>query len=159
MICKKCGSENHETAKFCRNCGNQLQQKDTTNVPLNQNKQNYKKKTGKKWGVLLVLTVVIAGVIAGFWITKNKNEKKIKEYKNQIAQGNKYVEDLDYEKAEESYLKAIKIDPKRKKPYLKLADIYVAQEKYDKAVKILEDASKNVTVTEKKERINKIFPK
>lgn len=49
-----------------------------------------------------------------FWITKNKNEKKIKEYKNQIAQGNKYVEDLDYEKAEESYLKAIKIDPKRK---------------------------------------------
>lgn len=150
MICKKCGSENHETAKFCRNCGNQLQQKDTTNVPLNQNKQNYKKKTGKKWGVLLVLTVVIAGVIAGFWITKNKNEKKIKEYKNQIAQGNKYVEDLDYEKAEESYLKAIKIDPKRKKPYLKLADIYVAQEKYDKAVKILEDASKNVTVTEKK---------
>ena len=58
--------------------------------------------------------------------------------------------DLDYEKAEESYLKAIKIDPKRKKPYLKLADIYVAQEKYDKAVKILEDASKNVTVTEKK---------
>lgn len=150
MICKKCGSENHETAKFCRNCGNQLQQKDTTNVPLNQNKQNYKKKTGKKWGVLLVLTVVIAGVIAVFWITKNKNEKKIKEYKNQIAQGNKYVEDFDYEKAEESYLKAIKIDPKRKKPYLKLADIYVAQEKYDKAVKILEDASKNVTVTEKK---------
>ena len=150
MICKKCGSENHETAKFCRNCGNQLQQKDTTNVPLNQNKQNYKKKTGKKWGVLLVLTVVIASVIAVFWITKNKNEKKIKEYKNQIAQGNKYVEDFDYEKAEESYLKAIKIDPKRKKPYLKLADIYVAQEKYDKAVKILEDASKNVTVTEKK---------
>ena len=33
---------------------------------------------------------------------------------------------------------------------MKLADIYVAQEKYDKAVKILEDASKNVTVTEKK---------
>ena len=76
MICKKCGSENHETAKFCRNCGNQLPQKDTTNVPLNQNKQNYKKKTGKKCGVLLVLTVVIAGVIAVFWITKNKNEKK-----------------------------------------------------------------------------------
>ena len=150
MICKKCGTENNETAKFCRNCGNQLQQSDITNVPLNQNKQSYEKKTGKKWGVLLVLTVVIASIIAVLWITKNKNEKKIKEYKNQITQGNKYVEDLDYEKAEESYLKAIKIDPKRKKPYLKLADIYVAQEKYDKAVKILEDASKNVTVTEKK---------
>ena len=109
-----------------------------------------RKRQGRKWGVLLVLTVVIASIIAVLWITKNKNEKKIKEYKNQITQGNKYVEDLDYEKAEESYLKAIKIDPKRKKPYLKLADIYVAQEKYDKAVKILEDASKNVTVTEKK---------
>lgn len=147
MICKKCGAENSETSKFCRNCGNQLQQNDTTNVSLNQNKQKDTKKTGKKWGVLLILAVVIAGVIAGFWITKNKDEKKIKEYKNQITQGNKYVEDLDYEKAEESYLEAIKIDSKRKDSYLKLADIYVAQEKYDKAVKILEDASKNVTVT------------
>lgn len=49
MICKKCGTENNETAKFCRNCGNQLQQSDITNVPLNQNKQSYEKKTGKKW--------------------------------------------------------------------------------------------------------------
>ena len=46
MICKKCGSENHETAKFCRNCGNQLQQKDTTNVPLNQNK-TIRKRQGR----------------------------------------------------------------------------------------------------------------
>ena len=76
MICKKCGTENNETAKFCRNCGNQLQQSDITNVPLNQNKQSYEKKTGKKWGVLLVLTVVIASIIAVLWITKNKNEKK-----------------------------------------------------------------------------------
>ena len=46
MICKKCGSENNETEKFCRNCGNQLQQNDITNVSLNQNKQNYESFLG-----------------------------------------------------------------------------------------------------------------
>ena len=150
MICKKCGTENNETARFCRNCGNEFKQESIMTVSLDSNNQKYKKRTRKKRGVLLILILVIAGIIASFWITKSKREKKIKEYKNQITQGNKYVEDLDYEKAEESYLKAIKVDPKRKDPYLKLADVYVAQEKYDKAIKTLEDAYENVTVTEKK---------
>ena len=150
MICKRCGTENNETARFCRNCGNEFKQESIMTVSLDSNNQKYKKKTRKKSGVFLILILVIAGIIASFWITKSKKEKKIKEYKNQITQGNKYVEDLDYEKAEESYLKAIKVDPKRKDSYLKLADVYVAQEKYDKAIKILEDASENVTVTETK---------
>lgn len=150
MICKRCGAENNETARFCRNCGNEFKQESITTVSLDSNNQKYKKRTRKKRGVLLILILVIAGIIASFWITKSKREKKIKEYKNQITQGNKYVEDLDYEKAEELYLKAIKVDPKRKYPYLKLADVYVAQEKYDKAIKTLEDAYENVTVTEKK---------
>ena len=88
MICKKCGTENNETAKFCGYCKNQKQQRDITNVPLNQNKQSYEKKTGKNWGVILVMTVVFDSIIEVIWITKNKNEKKIKEYKNQITQGN-----------------------------------------------------------------------
>ena len=163
MICKRCGAENNETARFCRNCGNEFKQESIMTVSLDSNNQKYKKRTRKKRGVFLILILVIAGVIASFWITKSKKEKKIKEYKNQITQGNKYVEDLDYEKAEESYLKAIKVDPKRKDPYLKLADVYVAQEKYDKAVKILEDAYKNVTVTEinekKKQNISDIKKK
>ena len=150
MICKRCGAENNETARFCRNCGNEFKQESITTVSLDSNNQKYKKRTRKKRGVLLILILVIAGIIASFWITKSKREKKIQEYKNQITQGNKYVEDLDYEKAEELYLKAIKVDPKRKYPYLKLADVYVAQEKYDKAIKTLEDAYENVTVTEKK---------
>ena len=154
MICKRCGAENNETARFCRNCGNEFKQESITTVSLDSNNQKYKKRTRKKRGVLLILILVIAGIIASFWITKSKREKKIKEYKNQITQGNKYVEDLDYEKAEELYLKAIKVDPKRKYPYLKLADVYVAQEKYDKAIKTLEDAYENVTVTEKEEISN-----
>lgn len=154
MICKKCGAENNKSAKFCRNCGNQLQDDQLTYILEKENRQVSKKKTGKKWGLFFILAIIIAGIIGGFWISKTKEEKKIKEYKNQITQGNKYVENLDYEKAEASYLKAISIDPKRKDPYLKLADVYVVQEEYEKAVKILEDASKNVAVTEKNGKKN-----
>lgn len=154
MICKKCGTENNETAKFCRNCGNQLQDNQLAYVLEKENRQVSKKSSGKKWGIFFVLAIIIAGIIGGIWISKSKEEKKIKEYKNQITQGNKYVENLDYKKAEASYLKAISIDPKRKDPYLKLADVYVVQEEYEKAVKILEDASKNVAVTEKNGKKN-----
>lgn len=47
---------------------------------------------------------------------------------------------MDYEKAEDSYLEAISIDPKQKEPYLGLVDTYVAMEDYDRAVKTAEEA-------------------
>ena len=154
MICKKCGTKNNDSAKFCKNCGSQLQHDQSAYALQKENKEAGKKNTGKKWGIFFILVIIVAGIIAGLWISKPKEEKQINEYNNQITQGNKYVEDLDYEKAEASYLKAIKIDPKRKDPYLKLADVYVAQEQYDKAVKILEEASENVAVTEEKGKKN-----
>ena len=154
MICKKCGTKNNDSAKFCKNCGSQLQHDQSAYALQKENKEASKKNTGKKWGIFFILVIIVAGIIAGLWISKPKEEKQINEYNNQITQGNKYVEDLDYEKAEASYLKAIKIDPKRKDPYLKLADVYVAQEQYDKAVKILEEASENVAVTEEKGKKN-----
>ena len=87
MICKRCGAENNETARFCRNCGNEFKQESITTVSLDSNNQKYKKRTRKKRGVLLILILVIAGIIASFWITKSKREKKIKEYiKNQLEE-------------------------------------------------------------------------
>ena len=63
------------------------------------------------------------------------------------------------DKAEESYLSAIKVDPKEEEPYLSLADLYVSQEEYDKAIAILEQAEKNTSnestaVKDKKNQIN-----
>lgn len=60
------------------------------------------------------------------------------------------METLDYEQAEEYYLKAMKIDPKHREPYLKLADILVIREEYDKAIELLEKAEEVVDSSESK---------
>ena len=57
---------------------------------------------------------------------------------------------MDYEKAEATYLEAIKIDSKQSKAYLKLADIYVKQNKIDKFINILEKGIKNVDKDDRK---------
>ena len=73
-----------------------------------------------------------------------KENQVKKQYQNHLASGQKYLEELNYESAEDSYLKAMAIDPKEPEPYLKLIDTYIAQEKYDDAVKIAKQAQKKV---------------
>lgn len=74
---------------------------------------------------VLVISVGIAMSYAG---RKADNVKKNNNYQALVDEGNRYIEDLDYEKAEDKYLKAISIEPKKKEPYIKLADLYMAQE-------------------------------
>ena len=50
MICKRCGTENNETDRFCRNCGNEFKQESITTVSLDSNNQKYKKRTRKERG-------------------------------------------------------------------------------------------------------------
>lgn len=102
-----------------------------------------KKKTGKMIAVILVLVIIIAAVLtAGFFVLKSKREKK--QYADAIDQAYKYLEEMDYEKAEDAFLKAISIAPKEAEPYTALADVYLAQDETDKAVEILEQAAENV---------------
>ena len=51
-------------------------------------------------------------IIAGILIFRDRQEKQ--RYQNALASGDRYLEEMDYEKAEDSYLEAISIDPKQK---------------------------------------------
>ena len=82
---------------------------------------------------------------------KADNVKKNNNYQALVDEGNRYIEDLDYEKAEDKYLKAISIEPKKKEPYIKLADLYMAQGKQKKATNILKKAVKNIDADESTE--------
>lgn len=147
MFCERCGTENNNDARFCRNCGVELKKNQSQAVSENMGKSP-KKKGSKIWviiGIIFLIGAIALAVSAGL---KHKEEKKIqenqKEYEQLIAKADKYFEELDYDGAEESYLNAIQIDPKQEKPYLKLADLYVVQERYDEAVEILTEAESNV---------------
>ena len=147
MKCPNCGRENEKDAKFCAVCGASMEKTEEQKEALNNGK---KKKNRRR--ILIVISgvlVVVAVIAAGVWIIRGKQVKK--QYDQNLASGQKYLEELNYESAEDSYLKAIQIDPKEPEPYRKLIDTYVAQEKYDDAVKIARKAQKQVPKEEKKE--------
>lgn len=157
MYCGNCGTKNEEGAKFCENCGAKLedtleQQPAPATEEMQESVPETKKgkKGKKKWWILsAILLLLIAILLAVIPAVKKVKDKKA--YEGYIASGQRYLEELDYEKAEECYLKAIKIDPKQLDPYVELADIYIAQEEYEKAKDILNQAKDNGAVSDKKE--------
>lgn len=117
-----------------------------------------KKQKSMKLLLPIIVVVVIAIVMSLVFVF---NRKDTKAYDDKLEQAQKYVEEMDYKRAETAYLEAIKIDSKQPKAYLKLADVYVADEQADKAIKILNKGLKNVDkddqkeITEKKKKIEK----
>ena len=110
-----------------------------------------KKKSIKMF--LPICVVVIAIIVSLVFVFNHTNTK---EYDNKLNEAQKYIEELDYKRAEIAYLEAIKIDSKQSKAYLKLADIYLKQNKIDKFISILEKGIKNVDEDDKKKLKKKL---
>ena len=113
-------------------------QEGETLQPAQQKRPSGKKGKRWIWGIAAAAVLITALIIAGILIFRDRQEKQ--RYQNALASGDRYLEEMDYEKAEDSYLEAISIDPKQKEPYLGLVDTYVAMEDYDRAVKTAEEA-------------------
>lgn len=138
MYCEKCGQQLSEDAKFCDRCGQKIDESNEGKA----DDFNPSEKKNRKSNIYLLLSGIILVLFAlafCFWFGF-KNERDVKEHKDYMETAEKYIEELDYEKAEATYLNAIEIEPKKKEPYLKLAKIYMEQGKYDKAEEILEKA-------------------
>ena len=97
---------------------------DNTNM---QPTQEIRKK--KKWLLPVILgaaalLLIGAGVTAFIYIRTVAMPKK--EVQRNLNLGDKYLTDMDYEKAVLSYKEAITIDPKNVKAYVGLGDAYLA---------------------------------
>ena len=140
MKCLNCGYENNKNAKFCSRCGTALDHRATE-----------KKSRGSRkiWilGTILLLGVMVGGIIA----LLNQKTDDGGEYEKLVEQGNRYLLELDYENAEEMYLEALSIEPKKKEPYTKLAEIYMEQEEYEQARNIAEKAIQELPEEEHEE--------
>ena len=135
MYCRKCGSPNEEGARFCAKCGVEIE------PPQEQEEKAKKGKKVRLWaGAAAIL--LTAAILAGYFAMKNVDAKG--EYEEYMAKADKYLETMDYEKAETEYLKAIAIDPKQEEPYVKLAELYEANGEPEKAESILAKAEKKV---------------
>lgn len=138
MYCEKCGQQLADDAKFCSGCGQKVE--EVNEEEMDDFKPSERKNKKNNIYLLLSGIVIVLLALVFLWWLVSKDEGVVKEHKDYIKTADKYVEDLDYEKAEDTYLNAIEIAPKEREPYLKLAKIYMEQGKYDKAEEILERA-------------------
>ena len=162
MKCQNCGMENEEGAKFCGGCGSRLESgaihKEPSGAKADKSKNSSvpqkaareKRKKSKRWiwilcAVILLLICAAIGVFIGY------RQVKEKQYQSSVEEGNRYLEELDYENAEASYLEAISIEPKKKEPYVKLTDIYLVTGEKEKAVEIIAKAKESLPKEEQKE--------
>ncbi len=136
MYCRKCGAENQDHAQFCKDCGAPLRKVEMPNV---------KKKQKRYILWIAVVVVILAAGIAGILIFHE--QKKEKEFQINIRNGQKYLEQMEYKKAEACFQKAIDIDPKKVKAYQGLAETYEGLEDYEKAFEIYEEAFSKVQNT------------
>lgn len=174
MYCPNCGYYNEDNAAFCGSCGMPLgyladagtehqssaapySEMNNQGQPLQEVEgENPKvsapgKKRGKKiWLVLAAVLVVAAAAAAAvfLWILPQQKEKRFNAL---LDEGNRYLESMDYEKAEDKFLEAISIEPKQKEPYIKLAELYLDNGEREKAKAIIADAKKALSQEDKKD--------
>ncbi len=127
MVCDKCGNKIAKGTMFCGNCGNKIEVMPETEIK--------KKKSILPFIVVGILLVI--GIIAIVVMTVKSNPDR--KYEKQLKIAQRYVDELDYEKAIAAYKAAIEIDPKRPEAYLELAEVYEENGNYDEAVRILKE--------------------
>ena len=131
MYCKNCGRHNPEENQFCEFCGSDIGRNSGMNITEKKNVFRW-----KKFWIIIIAAALVA--VCAVLITLYLNNKKADDYIREVEKADRYMQEMDYAKAEASYLEAIKIEPREEEPYLKLADIYIAQDQNDKAEEILE---------------------
>lgn len=131
MICKKCGLDNAEGAKFCNACGTQLGGGEMPNQPEIPAAKDNGWTTPKK-----CILVAVAGIIT-FLLWSVFGESSTDDY---IKKGDEYFAKSEYDKAIIQYSKAIKIDEKCKVAYLKRVQAYANKQEFDNAIADLNQA-------------------
>ncbi len=134
MYCPKCGKELTDDAKYCAGCG--VYVGADNNNTAQQQMPIRKKKSATIWifgGIILF--VIIGFVIGGISVYGNTEHK----YARQIKLAERYLDELDYEKAIVAYKAAIEIDPKGAEAYLGLAEVYSELAEYEEALKVLRE--------------------
>ena len=112
-----------------------------------------KKQRSVRYLASCIIIIMIAIAVSLVFVF---NHTSTKEYSNKLEEAQKYVEEMNYKKAEAVYLEAIKIDSRKTEAYLKLADIYLKQNKIDKFINILEKGIKNVEKDDRKKLEKKL---
>ena len=95
-------------------------------------------KSKKVWISIIVVLLVVIGVITAVTVSGSSNTKAVLK---QLSLGEKYLSELDYEKAVVAYNKVIEIEPRNLQAYLGLAEAYEGLDQTEDAIAALETAT------------------
>lgn len=95
-----------------------------------------KKKKHKLIIILVILVVcIVVGLLCSF-VVMGGDSKKLQK---QLDFGNKYLGEMDYERALVEFETALKIDPMNVDAYLGIVEVYIRTGEYEKAYKIAKE--------------------
>lgn len=111
-------------------------------------------KNNKTWKMLLIiLMVIVVAVIIGITMYNNSDAVRLRK---QLDLGQKYLSEMNYEKAVMAFNQAIEIDPRSADAYLGLADAYLGLGDKEAALAALEAGYEATGDERLKERIDEM---
>ncbi|MCR4642114.1 MAG: zinc-ribbon domain-containing protein [Lachnospiraceae bacterium] len=129
MYCRKCGNEIGEDERFCAYCGTAVGMEDSGEAVKR------KKKKILPWLIAVASVFLLAVILIAVFVFGSTERR----YEKQLRLAERYLDEMDYDKAIAAYEAAIAIDSMREDAYLGLADVYLAMEDSEAAVDILEE--------------------
>ena len=89
-------------------------------------------KSKKLFVMLIVIAFILAMLLICVIIAGGSNKLQ-----SLLNLGNKYLEEMDYDRAKTAFDAALEIDPNNMSAYVGIAEIYISQEQYEYAKEIL----------------------
>ena len=145
--CKHCGAQLNDDERFCYQCGTSVFGQDNETATV--------KKQKKLWPFILVFAVILL-VLIGQLVYKFVSGSTEKKYNNQLALAERYLDELDYDKAIAAYKAAIEIDPIQAEAYLGLAEVYLEEGNIQAAIDILKDGYEITGTSKLKKRLSEL---
>ena len=123
--CPKCGKKLDKQASFCTGCGARIKPA-TEAAPIIYNDPpspgpRRKRKNNTINIILLAVLLVLLGGLFGILFFRGKGGDPLAK---QLSLGERYLSEMDYERAVAAFQEAVEIDPKSKQAYMGLADSY-----------------------------------
>ena len=173
MYCIKCGSKLDDSDVFCGECGFPVEPLNEPAMPQ-QAPAVPKNRHPVRVALISIGVVAVLGVAAfvGLHIYKEKRaeaeaqaaaeaEAELRRtLREQMRLGDRYLDELDFERAIAAYEEAIEIDPKNVDAYMGLAQAYVGLQDYQSAIDILlegEDETDDDDLKEFREQLESVW--
>ena len=110
----------------------------------------------KKKLVGIVSIIIVLSILVGVGIFV-LSEHKTSQIKDKLDLGEKYLEELEYEKALAYFMEVLEIDPKNVDAYIGIVDTYVAMGDYEKALEYAKRGYEETGEVKLQEKLKEVF--